>query len=174
MARQRNIVRRKTPNRAWGSVVDTQNAIAGPGTKVLLGSLSLSNPNIDETVLRTVGTIAVASDQTAGTEVQEGAVGLIVAGDRAILGGVASLPGPITDMNDDEWFVHIPFSFKQQFVSAIGIYPDFAHMLQFDFKSKRIVEDGNSLAVIVESSAASDGFTFSILLRILSMVRGTG
>ncbi len=58
----------RTANRSWSSLVNTGTSNIATDTKVLLGSFSLSNPGIDETILRTVGSISVSSDQTAASE----------------------------------------------------------------------------------------------------------
>ena len=174
MARHRNIVRRRQPNRSWTGIVDTANVIAGGGTKTLLGSISLSVESIDETVLRTVGLISVNTDQSAATEQQEGAIGMIVVNDLAIAAGAASIPGPLTDIGDDGWFVHVPFANNFKLSSAVGIESQDATSRYFDFKSKRIVEGGFSIALMVESTAASEGFVLNVILRQLSMVKGTG
>jgi len=164
----------KRPNRGWSIIVDTANSIAGGSTKVLLGTLVPSNPGIDETVLRTVGMIAVKTDQVAATEQQEGAFGMIVVNDRAIAAGAASIPGPLTDGADAGWFVHVPFLNDFTFVSSAGFHANGLTNVTFDFKSKRIVEEGFQIALMVETTASSEGITFSTILRLLSMVRGTG
>ncbi len=168
-----NFQRRRSPNRAWVGL-DAAVAVAGSGTKVLAGSLSLSNANIDETVLRTVGMIAVTSDQVIATEDQIGAFGLIVVNERAIAAGAASIPGPITDISDDGWFVHVPFSQEFTFITAAGFHPSGSTEHKFDFKSKRIVEDGFAIAIMYESTSNSEGFVSEHIFRLLSMVRGTG
>ncbi len=109
MANRHHNTRRSNPNRAWAGTVDTENAFGG-GSKILLGSFSLSNPNIDETILRTVGVLSIRSDQIAAPEEQVGAFGMIKVTDLAIAAGAASIPGPVTDIGDDGWFVHVPFA----------------------------------------------------------------
>ncbi len=170
----RTFSNRKSANRTWGGAVDTSSAIAGAGTKVLLGFLSLSNPGIEETILRTVGVMSMFTDQSAASEEQDGAFGMIVVNDRAITAGVASIPGPLTDISDDGWFVHIPFLNSWRLLSAVGFEAQNSSSTRFDFKSKRIVEDGFAIALVVESGVNSEGFTFNVILRLLSMVRGTG
>ena len=97
---------RSRPNRAWSSHFEAATTSVGPSTKVLLGSFGLSNVNIDETALRVVGMLSVASDQTAVSEHIVGALGLIRVSDTALAAGAASIPGPITDAGDDGWFVY--------------------------------------------------------------------
>ena len=171
MARNR-VARRSSPsNRAWGGISDLANAIGG-SSKVLLGSLTLSNPGIDETMLRVVGVLSVLSDQVAASEVQHGAFGMIVVTDTALAAGAASIPGPVTDIADDGWFVHVPFVNQFSLLSSVGFEGNSSTSRYFDFKSKRIVHDGQSIAIMVENIGGT-GFTFNTILRVLSMVRGT-
>ncbi len=176
MARRRfsTFQRRSSPNRAWTGAEDIANSVAGAGTKVLLGSFILSNSNIDETILRTVGLIFVHSDQVVATEGQSGAFGMIVVNSRALTAGAASIPGPIADIADDGWFVHVPFANEFTFVTGAGVDAQGATAQMWDFKSKRIVEDGFGIALMVESTPGSAGFVFDVIVRMLSMVKGTG
>jgi len=174
MAHLRRQFNKKSSNKSWSGIADPNNAVGGPGVKVLLGSLSLSNPNIDETLLRVVGSLSVNSDQTVASERQDGAFGMILVTDLAIAAGAASIPGPLTDIGDDGWFVHVPFMNRFLFLDATGFTSQDATSIQFDFKSKRIVQEGQSIAFMVETGSASSGIQFSAIFRILSMVRGTG
>ena len=164
--------RRSPPNRSWTGTSSGSVAVAG-GAAVLLGSIVLSNDNIDETILRIVGQVSISSDQDAASELQQGAFGIIRASTAAITAGVASVPTPITEIADDGWMVFVPFTTEMEFNSAIGVMPNWATQFNFDSKAKRVVEDGNALAMVVETTAASFGFEFSMILRVLSMVRGT-
>ena len=97
-------------NNAWFSVVSSTFIVIPAASKVLLGTLTLSNPNIDETQLRVIGSVAVGSDQAAAFENQIGSVGLIVVSDVAAAAGAASIPGPSTNGDDDGWFCHQNFA----------------------------------------------------------------
>jgi len=129
---------------------------------------------IDETVLRTVGLVSVRTDNSGADEQQIGAFGIIKVSNQAVTAGAASIPGPITDIGDDGWLVHVPFNNAFEFSDATGFAPNMATNEKFDFKSKRIVEEGFALALMVESAANSEGFIFGVILRMLTMVKGTG
>jgi len=133
----------------------------------------LSNSNIDETILRTVGKFAVASDQAAASEIQVGAFGLILVSDAAVAVGITAIPGPITDSSDDGWFVYVPIVQSVEFISAVGVRPDWATCYDFDSKAKRKIEEGRQLAIVVENAHASFGFEITFAFRLLSMVSGT-
>jgi len=166
--------RTSRPNRGWAASMATTTTSIAAGTKVLIGSFGPSAVGVDETVLRTVGGIYVASDQTAASEVQIGAFGMINVTDRASAAGVASIPGPGTDAADD-WFLHVSFGAQNYFSSTVGRGPNEGNWYTFDSKAKRILQGvGEELVMIVENLGTVHGFTVIIMLRILAQVRGTG
>jgi len=168
--RHNRIVRRSTPpNRSWSGAIFVEIAVPG-NTSILLGSFGLSNQGIDETQLRALGSITVRSDQQAVTESQIGAFGLIVVSQSAITAGIASIPTPLTEIGDDGWFTYMPFCQTNHVFTTTG--STYAPRYDFDSKAKRVVHDGSSMAVVVENGTA-DAFVFSVIIRMLSMVRGT-
>ena len=157
------------PNRSWSGLISTGPITIAAATKVLLSSVTLSVEGIDETILRTIGMVSIASDQAATTEVQAGAIGMIVVTDTALAAGVASIPGPVTDVTDDGWFTFFPFN-QQSLVGSPGPpsvqYP-------FESKAKRIMHGGTSVALVAENAHATHGLTVQFSFRMLSQVRGT-
>ena len=165
---------RSTPNRSW-SAFNTAAPVAVPAaSKVLLGSFSLTNPGIDETVLRTVGAFAVQSDQLGATEDQLGAFGMYVVTDRAIAIGLSAIPGPVTNAATDGWFMWKPILQEFAFGTGVGFIADMATRYDFDSKAKRIVNNGFGIAIMVENIHATHAFEITTSFRLLSMVRGTG
>ncbi len=92
----------------------------------------------------------------------------MVVTDLALAAGAASVPGPVTDIGDDGWFLYVPIVQSGRLTdSQDGTqYP-------FDSKAKRIVETGSSLVAVVENAHASIAFDINLGFRMLSMVRGT-
>ncbi len=135
-------------------------------SKVLAATLTLDNPGITETVIRTLGRYLVQSDQAAGVEFQLGAWGMIVINDLAVAAGAASIPGPVTDASDDGWFVWEPFSTFGTRASAVGQWQD----VHFESKAARRVEEGFTIAIMVENAHASDGLLFTLGASVLSKV----
>ena len=168
---RRPVARAHRPNRGWAGSSPGSATTVGVSTKVLLGSFLLSNPNIDETVLRTVGQLAVVSDQTAASEQQLGAFGMIVVTDIALAAGAASIPGPVTDIADDGWFLYVPIAQTLLFADSTGLAQSVNYA--FDSKAKRVVGDGQSMALMVENASASFVFQVVFTLRLLSQVTGT-
>ena len=160
--------RTSRPNRTWSKSNAVGFASVSVSSKVLIGSFVLSNPGIDETVLRTVGQIGVTSDQTAGTEAQIGAFGMIVVTDLALAAGAASIPGPITDAADDGWFLYVPITQEQVVATAVGIVRSKDYV--FDSKAKRRVSEGQGIAIMAENASPSFVFRIAHVLRLLSMI----
>ncbi len=150
----------------WGRTVANLTTIAA-GSKALVTSLTLSNPGIGETVRRTRGRFFVVSDQSSVTEQLTGAFGMVVVSDLALAAGAASIPGPVTDANDDGWFVWEPFVTVSQFTVGVsnagaGTSPWF----EFDSKAMRKVADGFGIAVMFE--ALAQGIEVNIGVSVLS------
>ncbi len=158
-------------NKAWASHFDAAAVTVAAGTKALLGGLSLSNPNIDETVLRTVGSVITQTDAPAVSEKQFGAFGLIRVSDAAAAVGITAIPGPVTDADDDGWFVYVPLLSDNRVNTAVGVVAGVRY--DFDSKAKRVFEEGTQIAIVVENAHASHAFSIASAFRLLGMVTGT-
>ena len=161
-------VRQNFPQRArrqpssWSRVIPQQTSLVAAATKVLVNIIVLSNPGIGETVRRTRGLIMVKSDQSAAEEQQFGAVGFVVVNDLAIAAGAAAIPGPFSEQDDDGWYVWQPlFSSFESGETSAQFYP-------FDSKAMRRVEEGFSVAVMVENASATTGLEVAIAISSLS------
>jgi len=172
MARSRfqSVARRSgsRPNRGWDGLTSSIFTNVAPSTKLLVaGFVPVS---ADLTILRTVGHIAITSDQSGAVEQQIGAMGLIVVSDTAFAIGATAVPDPITDQDDDAWFVYQSFS-QQGDGSVTSSLP---RTYEFDSKAKRIVQgEGQTIAVVLTNANASHAISFSMNFRILSQLRGT-
>ena len=124
-------------------------ALLPTGIKALVATIALSNQGIGETIRRTRGQVSVSA--IAGGD-RKLAMGMIVVSDLALAAGVASIPGPATDSNDDGWFVWTPNVSDRPAATAVE-----ADVVEFDSKAMRRIEEGFGIAVMVEnvSSVAS-------------------
>ncbi len=172
MPQRRTVRSRRVSNKGWASLTSFDTNVPA-STTVLVGQLNLSNPGIDETVIRAVGLLGIRSDQLSASESIHGALGMIVATETAIGAGAASVPQPITDASDDGWSLYVPFMERLTFADASGFDSHGQTLFSFDSKAKRIVHDGSGMAIVLQNSATS-GMTFSLIFRVLSLVRGTG
>ena len=127
----------------WARVVNSGRATIATGAKVLLSSIALSNPGINEVIRRTRG---VWSIDLAATGPVSAALGFIVVTDLALATGAAAIPGPITEASDDGWFVWQPLLYES--IGAGGIP---GQILEFDSKAMRRVPEGYSVAVMAEN-----------------------
>jgi len=155
---------RKEVNYTW-SVFRKDLTVVPAATKVLLGFFFLDTA-FEETVVRTRGIFSINTDQVASLETQQGAFGMVRVTDRAIAAGAASIPGPVTDGDDDGWFVWVPFT--QQ--STVSTDASSMRHYQIDSKAQRIVREGQQLAVMFEN-AGSEGLRLTLILRALSRFR---
>ena len=160
------------PRRAteWiSSAIVSDFATLAAAASVLHQSLAFLEP---ATVVRTRGTLWVESDQVAATEFPFGAMGMVVVKNAAAAAGVASVPTPVTEQNDDGWFVWTPFASAFKFVTASGFSPQGWSRFDFDSKAQRKVVDGDTIVVVLENSSGTDGLHFLIQFRMLVMLHG--
>ena len=169
----RSFARRAPPNRSWSRSFTAAPIVVAAATKVLLGTFVLSNPGIDETILRTVGMLSIQSDQGAASEDQIGAFGMILVRATAAAAGAASIPGPITEGGDDGWFTYVPFAQRFTFLSGVGFDAVGGSNISFDSKAKRRAGEDQVVALMVENAHATHGLQISFVLRMLSQVSGT-
>ncbi len=160
--RSRVIVGRRQPTNWSRSVIDY---VTVPfGNKVLVTSLVLSNTGINETIRRTRGVISVRSDTVGVQETQLGAFGAIVVTAVAAGLGVASLPSPVTQRDDDGWLLWVPIA--QQTGRGVG-EPGYVNYM-FDSKAMRKVSEGFVVSFIVENSDDAHGLDIALGLSVLT------
>jgi len=160
-------------NRTWSGFASVAETTIAASSKVLIGGFTLSNTNIDETILRTRGR-AMASPVTTTSNGIFGAWGMCVVTDLAVAAGAASIPGPITDREDDLWYVWQPIVHRVTGITAVGTDFNAAQFMDFDSKAMRRVQEGQQIVIMVENASASTTFRFSLVFRMLSMLTGTG
>jgi len=162
---QRGFQGRQRSATDWTRIVQAEYATVPAATKSLLFTIVLSNSGISETVRRTRGMFSITSDQTAATETLNGALGMMVVNNIAAAAGAASIPGPSTNASDDGWFLWEGF-YHQAFAAGSGVRTG---SVEFDFDSKgmRKVDEGFSVAIMVENENATDGLKFGISFSML-------
>ena len=176
-ARRRLALARNTRQRAptnWARAVPangTMTTVAATN-KAILGSVVLSNPGIGETIRRTRGLVSIRSDQASAFEEITGAFGMMVVNDVALALGVTGIPGPVTEANDDGWFVWLPFSelmVGNAGASPASIFASRASMnYEFDSKAMRRVEEGFSVVMMIENEDSANGLVAGVSFSILS------
>ncbi len=155
--------RRQRQPSSWARLVSNASVLVPAASKVLVATFTLANPGIGETVRRTRGRIHARSDQAAAHEEHLGGFGMIVVTDIAVAAGIASIPDPVSEGNDDGWFVfeHIVASGSENTLGQFVSVP-------FDSKAMRRVEEGYQVAVVVANASAVHAFEFTFGISLLS------
>ena len=164
---------RRRPNRDWTGLAPAAFTAVPAASKVLISTVVLANPGIDETILRVVGGVRVISDQVVAIEDQLGAIGMHLITDTAFAIGITAIPDPVTDINDDGWFMYQAFGQRISIVSAVGFDGNMGEFYPIDSSAKRVIEGGSRVAVVVANAHATHGFQVALSFRMLAMVRGT-
>ena len=161
-------VRRDRRKTQWVASVDSTGQTAIPAASAILDStLAFAEP---ATIVRVRGSIWVSSDQSSANEEPFGALGFIIVSDAAAAVGVGSLPTPITDEADDGWFVYVPWLASWRLVDATGVQANPFMEYKFDSKAKRKVNEGDTLAVVIENASSADGVNYILKDRTLLML----
>ena len=163
-ARQTRFVRPKANTKVWiGDNLGTQTLIGS--TDARLGVLSAGALALRPfTILRTRGRILYTSDQTATSEQPFGIYAEGVFSDTASAAGIASLPSPVSDPEQD-WFVYEPVIHEFQFISGVGIQNQGSHF-EFDSKAMRKVGLDDDV-VSIWGSGNSVGSSITVVGRML-------
>ncbi len=118
------------------------------------------------TIVRTVGSIWLASDQSGAVEFPFGAVGFIVVSEKASALGATAIPDPITQESSDEWFAYTAMAASGNSAAA-GIVSQPLMEYKFDSRAMRKVQDGEDIVVVVANASATDGAAFILKFRML-------
>ena len=170
---RRNFVSGRTRQRSatnWSRFVSTTFTSIGVGTKVLFATFALGTVGIGETVRRTRGRILIFSDQVAQHELLQGAFGMVIVNDLALAAGAASIPGPVTDQDDDGWFVWeslMAVSTLADNTAPAAGHSQVGGVIDFDSKAMRRVEEGFGIALMFENSNVGHLMRMSMGISLL-------
>ena len=120
------------------------------------------------TLVRTRGLLVVKVLTSGGVTNQiAGAFGMIVvSADAFTVGGVTSLPGPLSDTAND-WFVWVPISLAVEAVNPGGDFLLANLVIPFDSRGMRKLKSGDTLAPLVELTQ-SDATTGTVIRSAFS------
>ncbi len=147
----------------WSRLLASGMTTVPASSKVLLATATLSNPGIDETVRRTRGGIWIQSDQSAAIENQIGALGAIVVSERALVIGITAVPDPVTEKDDDGWFLWVPFAQSSDLTAGRTGY-----WYEFDSKAMRKISEGFAIAFVAGNNSASNGLQVALIFSVLA------
>ncbi len=150
----------------WLGIGSGANSIAASATAVLINSLNAAAMALRPfTIVRTVGTWLVHSDQSAATEAYFGNIGAAVVSDQAEAIGVSAVPTPATDLGSDLWFMHQTWIGRFQLVGS-AIQTEVVSK-NYESRAMRKVEDGQDLVFVIEAGLGENGLTLSHVGRVL-------
>jgi len=117
------------------------------------------------TVVRTLMTGHVTSDQAGAHEDQAGAWGAAIVSAQAVGIGVTAVPTPVTDQGSDLWFAYKYFAGAGDQSTGGGVS---GFGFEIDSRAMRKVEDGQDLITVAEMDAGvSQGIQLIISGRML-------
>ncbi len=170
--RRGGVIRGRTgPRRStqWLGSADRTSTTALGGNAVLMDqTFPFGEP---ATIVRTRGTLWVASDQVAATEDVFGAMGMAVVTDAAAAIGITAVPLPSSASDDDAWFVWLPWLTGIRVASAVGFQDRTFSRFDIDSKAMRKVHDGSTAVVVFENDVAQ-GIQFALQFRMLIKLHG--
>ena len=70
------------------------------------------------------------------------------------------------------WLLYVPIAQSLLFGTQVGIDANGMVQYHFDTKAKRVIESGQGLALVLQNSGAG-GLVFTLVMRTLTMIRGT-
>ena len=134
---------------------------------VLLGAQQLAIPAA--TLVRTRGSLLVRVIAAGDVDdVLGGAFGLIVASNQAFAAGVASLPSPVTEIEND-WVVWVPVTLNADLGSTNPLEPAAFQRVEFDSRGMRKMKLGESLVGVFEMFQS--GGTTGTIIDVVSQFR---
>ena len=144
----------------WLALVPTFTTVAVAATPVLFGGYSAAALALRPfTIVRTRGFWRINSDQEGADEAYSCALAMAIVSDQALAIGVTAVPTPNTDRDSDLFFLFEELAGSFLFSSGLNVQTN-PSQSQFDSKAMRKVEDGQDIAVTVESpTGISDGLT---------------
>jgi len=120
------------------------------------------------TVVRSVGSLYISSDQSAATEQVLGAFGNAIADDRAVSVGATAIPRPYTDISDSDWFQWGSFSSRFTFKDATGFQGVQVQRVDWDQKGQRKIALGSDIIQVIENISGL-GLVFIWTQRLLCL-----
>ncbi len=169
--------RRQGPRRAteWGASADSTavKTLGGSGvvldqsfTDAILSGAGL----LPSTIVRVRGELWVHSDQGAANEAPFGAMAFAIANENARAAGIASLLTPIADEAADGFFVFQYFMGANNGASTGALFGQPWYRFEFDSRAMRKIEDGDSIAVVLENASPLHALEYILKFRILFKV----
>ena len=129
--------------------------------------LSMTEPAL--TLVRTRGALVIEMLTSGGvTNEVTGAVGMIVTSTDAAAAGIVSVPGPLSDIEND-WFVYEPFALATESANPPADSRVSHAAFRFDSRGMRKLKFGEALVMVAE--AVQLDATTGTVIRLASQFR---
>ena len=151
----------------WAQIAPTESTIATASTAVLFTGFGTAQLAIRPfTVIRMRGVWFCQSDQSAASERQQVAFGASIVSEEALAIGVTAVPTPATNGGSDKFFLYEILMNSFTFKDATGV-GRIIETATFDSKAMRKVEEGEDIAIALETFSTSSGAVIGKAGRIL-------
>jgi len=150
----------------WMSTDFTTTNLAVSGVALLTSLNAAALALRPFTIVRARGTLFAASDQTIAAENYDVSLGHAVVSAQAVAIGVTAVPTPVTDLSSDLWYLYENILGRLESGSDVA-FTDVGHLLQYDSRAMRKVEDGEDIITVIESSAFGGGLVVQTQGRTL-------
>jgi len=144
---------------SWFAIAETSSNVGGPSGSVLFTGFSATALALRPfTIVRVRMNWHVASDQEIADEITQVALGMAVVSEQALAIGITAVPTGFTDQDSDLFFVYDVNSSRSLLVGAGANFLDpKGTMKDLDSRAMRKVDDGQDVALTLETSAVSNG-----------------
>ncbi len=151
----------------WLPIAATDSTLAAASTAALFTGFGAATLALRPfTIVRTRGLMSVRSDQQAASEVAHAFLAASIVSDEALAIGVTAVPTP-ADNPGANFFLYEQAMGIIRVVSAIGITEPTVQSTVFDSKAMRKVEEGQDIAMVIETSSVADAASVFKAGRIL-------
>jgi len=162
--RRHGVMRRET---VWLTIPYQATSIGAASTAVLAGTLNAAGLALRPfTIVRVRGFFHVRSDQNAAEETWGMSMGYSVVSDQASAIGVTAVPTPEADRDSDLFFVYESVVGWQGISSGTSA-GELGIGKEFDSKAMRKVEQGQDVAIAVETPAVVSAGVITESARML-------
>ncbi len=141
--------------------------VVAAASSVLVASLNAAALALRPfTVIRTHLVFHAETDQSAASELNQGAMGMVVVSDQASATGAGATPNPIGNA-DAPWFVYQPWIDSFLLGDATGFIESTGIQYDVDSKAMRKVGINEDIIMEVENGSAAAGATITVQGRVL-------
>ena len=120
------------------------------------------------TIIRLRGELLVTALMNAATDSMRIAMGMILVSDEAFAAGVASIPSPISDI-DDDWMYHQFMLVQSGVLSGDGQGTEFR--FEVDNKAMRKFPGGKTLVAVMEAESEAGTVVVDVQFNLRGLIK---